>query len=814
MKNPAIFGILLAALILLKTAGVAGAQTTAASGWTSARERTSLDRGWLFHLGDISFPPVMGHNASYNNAKSGRAPGAAGLQFDDAQWRHVDLPHDWAVESAFDPAANLSQGYRQRGYGWYRRYFNLDEADRGKHLEIQLDGVATYSTVWVNGFIANRSWCGYTSAYIDITPFARYGNQANTIAVRVDADSMEGWWYEGAGIYRHTWLVKRNATHIVTDGVFANPARGADGAWSLPIEVTLNNSGKAPATVEVESRLIDSEGHEMKRGQARVTVKPFEEPVAKYTLAVASPSLWSVEQPTLYSVRTMLKQDGAILDEVTTRCGFRTLRFDPDKGFFLNEKPLKIKGTANHQDHAGVGVAVPDSLWDFRVRKLKEMGSNAYRCAHNPPAAEFLDACDRLGLLVMDENRVFNTAPEYLRQLNWMVRRDRNHPSVFLWSVFNEEPSQGTEQGYEMVRRMAAAVKELDVSRPVTAAQSNSMLSAVNASQAADVGGFNYRHREYDQYHAANPTKPMTSTEDTSAVMTRGIYVTDKKQCLLDSYDTQFQPWGLTHREAWKMIAERPFMAGGFVWTGFDYRGEPQPLEWPAAGSSFGCMDLCGFPKTAFYIHQAQWIDNRPILQLVPHWNWAGREGKPIKVMAITNAEKVSLLLNGKPLGEKPVDKYEMATFEVPFAPGRLEAVATNGGSAVAHFTVETTGAPASLQLTADRPALAGDGRDAQPITVQAVDGQGRTVPTANLSVRFEISGPGAIIGLGNGDPTCHEPEKGDSRSLFNGLAQIIVQTAPDASGKIKLRAIAEHLVPAELVIDVASAPTTHHKAP
>ncbi|HSV13508.1 MAG TPA: beta-galactosidase GalA, partial [Tepidisphaeraceae bacterium] len=685
-----------------------------------------------------------------------------------------------------------------------RRYFKLEEADRARHLELQFDGVGTHCTVWVNGVIAHRNWCGYTSFAIDITPFAHYGEDVNNIAVRVDAEAMEGWWYEGAGIYRHTWLVKRDPVHIATDGVYANPVRSADGSWSVPVEVTLSSSATAPATVNVETRVIDSAGAEVGHGNAQVTVKPFEASIARYVIAVASPKLWSVDEPALYHTRTVIKRDdGTIIDEADTQCGFRTIRFDPNEGFFLNDQHLKLQGTCNHQDHAGVGAAMPDSIWDFRVRRLKEMGANAYRCAHNPPAAEFLAACDRMGMLVMDENRNFNTTPEYMGQLQWLIRRDRNHPSVILWSVFNEEPSQGNEQGYEMVRRMSAAVKELDVTRPVTAAQSSAMMNPVNASQAADVAGFNYQHRDYDRYHAANPTKPITSSEDTSAVMTRGEYTTDHKRAIIDSYDTQFQRWGNTHRNGWREIAERPFLAGGFVWTGFDYRGEPQPLEWPATGSSFGCMDLCGFPKTAYYIHQAQWISDRPIVQIVPHWNWPGREGKRVHVMVITNAQRIALSLNGKSLGEKPVDKYQMVSWDVPYEAGKLEAIATNDGKEVARSVVQTGGAPAMLRLIADRASLAGDGRDAQPITVEALDAEGRIVPTANLPVTFDLSGPGAIIGVGNGNPNAHEPEKGNKQSIFNGYAQAIVQSTPGGSGRLTLHAAGDGVAPADVTIDV-----------
>ena len=768
-----------------------------------SRERLSLDRGWLFHEGDIPFTVVKGHQASYNNAKAGSSSGAASPEYDDSSWKQVNLPHDWAVEQPFDANANSAEGYRARGMGWYRKYFRLTPGDRGKHLEIQLDGIATHSTIWVNGVLSARNWTGYNSIYLDITPFARYGPELNVISVQVDANAMEGWWYEGAGIYRHTWLVKRNPVHITTDGVYANPVQGADDQWSIPVETTLYSTEAQPVAVQVESTLLDPAGHVVTSNHTETLVQPLTETVEKYTIAVSSPRLWSVDVPTLYSVHTVVRRKGTLVDEVTTHCGFRTIRFDPDKGFFLNGKPMKLKGTANHQDHAGVGVAVPDSIWDFRVRRLKEMGSNAYRAAHNAPAAEFLDACDRLGMLVMDENRNFGSSPELLRQLSWEIRRDRNHPSVIMWSVFNEEPSQGTEMGYQMVRRMSAVVKQFDSTRPVTAAQSNSVLNPINASQAADVAGFNYVYRDFDPYHKLNPGKPIFSSEDTSTVMTRDQYVTDLQEMELDAYDDQVMPWGLSHRDAWKQVDQRPFVFGTMVWSGFDYRGEPEPLSWPAAGSSIGILDLCGFPKTAYWIHQAQWMPDRPMVHIVPHWNWQGSEGRPIKVFVISNGQRVELRLNGRLIGEQAVDKYQFATFEVLYQPGKLEAVALNEDKEVARFSVETTGSPAALRLIPDRPTLAGDGYDAQPVTVEVVDVQGRVVPAADQLVHLDIRGPGSIIGLNNGDPTNHEPEKGAQHKVFHGLAQVILQSSPAGRGKLALRATAEGLNSAELNLDV-----------
>lgn len=799
---------LLVALLGVCVSAYSMNSTDSSSAVKSKREVLSLDRQWRFHLGDIPMPVLKTHTETYLNAKAGKAWGAAAPEYDVTEWRELDLPHDWAVEGPFDANENLTQGYRPRGIGWYRRQFKVDEADRGRHLELQFDGVATHCTVWFNGTIVARNWCGYTSFYVDITPMVQFGDNLNTIAVRVDANAMEGWWYEGAGIYRHTWLVKRDPVHIITDGVYANPVRNENGSWSLPVEVTLENAGFNTANTEVSVTLVDPNGKEIARAKSSAAVAALGQSIAKLVMPVEKPEIWSVAKPALYSVHTEVSVEGNPTDAVMTTCGFRTIRFDADKGFFLNDEPLLLKGVCNHQDHAGVGVAVPDSLWEFRLRKLKEMGVNAYRCSHNPPAKEFLDACDRLGILVMDENRHFNTSDEYVRQLEWLVRRDRNHPSVILWSVFNEEPMQGTEQGKEMVRRLNSVVKSLDTTRPVTAAQNGGQLAPVNVSQAVDVVGFNYQIPMYDKVHELNPDLPLTSSEDTSALMTRGAYHTDKSKNILGSYDTESPTWGATHRRAWKAIATRPFLAGGFVWTGFDYRGEPTPFKWPSVSSFFGCLDTCGFPKSAFYLRQAWWMDDRPILTLVPHWNWPGQEGQPIKVMAIGNCDTVELSLNGNSLGEKPLDKFEMVSWEVPYEPGKLEATGKHKGKVVSHFSVETTGEPVALRLTPDRSALTGDSWDAMPVTVDAVDAKGRHVPTANLPVEFEVNGPGTNIGHGNGDPNSHEPEKGNRRSLFNGYAQIIIQSQRDGAGDISLRAKAAGLKDAEAIIPVkASTP-------
>ncbi len=781
---------------------------TAQSQPNLVREKLSLDKGWLFHLGDIPFPNISGHDQSYRTSKAGSATGAASTQYDDSKWRKLNLPHDWAVEQPFDSTENLSQGFRKRGYGWYRRYFKLNPEDKGKNIELQFDGIATNSVIWVNGTVVHRNFCGYTSSYLDITPLAKYDG-VNVIAIQVDAKSHEGWWYEGAGIYRHTWLVKRPALHIITDGIYANPIKSKNGTWQIPVEATLANSGSNVQDANIEVNVFDKHNKHIASAKVSHAVLPLQQAIAKLSLSVQNPQLWSVEAPNQYRITTTITSKNQIVDELSVKCGFRTIEFRADSGFFLNNKHVKLKGTCNHQDHAGVGVAVPDALWEFRLSKLKEMGSNAYRCSHSPVAAEFLDACDSLGILVMDENRNFNTSDEYVRQLEWMVRRDRNHPSVILWSVFNEEPFQGDSRGYEMVRYMSAKVKNLDTTRKITAAQSGGQLTNLNVSHAADVVGFNYQIKNYDAYHLKNPTKPMTSSEDVSAVMVRGEYVTNRKKNILADYDEHNQPWGSTNRVGWKAVAERPFLAGCFVWTGFDYRGEPQPNVWPSVNSVFGIMDLCGFPKSAYWIHQAQWRDDIPVLQMIPHWNWPQDSiGKKVKVMVMSNQDSVALFLNGKKLGGQKVDRYEMNTWQVPYQPGKLVVIGYNrNGKAVKHFKVETTGAPFALKLIPYRSSLKNDGWDSMPVTVQVVDRNGRIVQTANDHVRFELNENASIIGLGNGDPNSHEPEKGNVHSVFNGLGQLIIQAKEKAKGYILISAKSKNLKSTTVKISLKDVP-------
>jgi beta-galactosidase len=762
-----------------------------------------LSADWRFHLGDIPVVVANKHISAYMANKAGWAGGAGRASFDDSDWRTINVPHDWSVEGAFDPANHVDSGFLPRGIGWYRRHFQLDESERGKYLVLQFDGVASHCAVWVNGHLLHRQFCGYTPFTVEFGDVAHFGEELNVVAVRVDATPMEGWWYEGAGIYRDVYLIRTSPVHIGTDGVFVCPGKNKLNDWTTDIETVVVNRSSAPSECRVQWTIQEDTGKAIGQHAVVLHIPAGEAITVRGKIDVADPTLWSLESPALYRLRSTLLVENQAADEVCTAFGYRTIRFDPNDGFFLNDHPVKLKGTCNHQDHAGVGVAVPASIDEFRIRRLLDMGTNAYRCAHNPPSTALLDACDRLGMLVMDENRNFGSSIEHLNQLRTMVRRDRNHPCVILWSVCNEEAIQGTAVGENIARAMQEAVHQLDDSRPVTAAVSGGILNESGIGGVIEVMGINYQLPLHDQYHAKYPHKPLIAAETHCVLATRGTYETRGDEFSFASLDAEVAPWGASARETWTYIAPRPFIAGLFAWTGFDYRGEPTPHAWPCVNSHFGMMDTCGFPKDAFYLTQAQ-MTVEPMVHLLPHWNWPGREGQPIKVMAFTNCGSVELFLNGRSVGRHAVDSSCATNWDVPFEPGELRAVAYNSpdGAPVAVDVVNTTGAAVALQLeihpSFNAATIPADGRFALPVTVFAVDTDGRRVPTAEDFVAFAVSGPAEVLGVGNGNPICHEPDKGKSRSLFHGLAQVIIQTTTVA-GEIELSAVADGLAPATL---------------
>ena len=736
------------------------------------RERLSLDAGWHFSLAN-SWDPDENFGfgtTAFTFGKAGQSDGPASPRFDDRTWRVVDLPHDWAVELPFDSRGDTNHGskaigrhFPQNSTGWYRRTFTLPASDEGRRISVAFDGVYRDSRVWVNGFYLGREASGYASFSYDMTDYLNYGG-TNTIVVEANATDEEGWFYEGAGIYRHVWLVKTTPTHVARDGVFvtctlADEVSANPGAV-VKAQVMVANESNEDARLMVSAEVRDATGKVVAASEAQ----PLQVPVAgdaelAVTLPVSHAHLWSLEDPYLHTLVTTVRNGDVVVDRYVTTIGIRSARFDPDHGFFLNGKHVELKGTNDHQDHAGVGVALPDDLNTFRVKQLKAMGSNAIRTAHNPPTPELLDACDRLGMLVLDENRMMGTTPEDYGQLRRLILRDRNHPSVILWSVGNEEWAlEGSAYGERITRDVEAYARRLDPSRGATVAMSS---SGGGVSLSSEVLGFNYFVQHHiDAMHARFPSRPVVGTEESSSEHTRGVYADDREHQHLVAYDFETVKQHASVEEAWQYHVARPFSAGLFYWTGFDYRGETTPFGWPAINSQFGMLDTCGFFKDNAFLLQSWWTA-KPMVHLLPHWDWAGKEGQPIDVRVYSNATAVELTLNGKSLGRKPMPPNAHLEWKVPYQPGVLAARGYSAaGQEMASDRVETTSAPVRIELVPDTSVLAADGRSLTMVTVRARDAKGRLVPGAASAVTFQIAGPGAILGVGNGDPSSHEADK------------------------------------------------------
>jgi beta-galactosidase len=715
-------------------------------------------------------------------AKAGNGDGPASPRFDDRTWRVVDLPHDWAVELPFDQKGDANHGskaigpnFPENSVGWYRKSFTIPREDLGRHIEIVFDGVYRSSVVYINGFYLGTEPSGYSAFHYDLTNYLNYGG-TNVLTVRADATVAEGWFYEGAGIYRHVWLTKTAPLHVAHDGTFVSSTVDDPLAAHPKAEVTArvtivndndsdSNNDKA-ANFTVSEEIQDADGKTVaSSAEVAASVAAASTTDLSVVLPMHDVKLWSLETPYLHKLITTIRSGGKVVDRYETTFGIRTILFDPNRGFFLNGKHVEIKGTDNHQDHAGVGVAVPDTLNAFRVARLKELGSNAIRTSHNPPMPELLDACDRLGMLVLDEHRMMGDTPEILGQLKRLVLRDRNHPSVILWSVGNEEWAlEWSVTGTRLTAAMQALVKRLDPTRRVTVALSG---SGGGNSLATDVFGFNYyRQNDLDKMHERFPDRPMVGTEESSSEHTRGIYADDFNHQHLVAYDFEADGKHASLEESWRYHLARPFSAGLFYWSGFDYRGESTPFEWPAINSQFGILDTCGFFKDSAYLVQSWWTD-KPMVHLLPHWNWPGRElskvkeAQPIDVRVYSNADAVELFLNNRSLGRKPMPKNSHLEWEVPYQPGKLVARGYNAaGREVASDTVQTTQAAAAVQLIPSAEKIAADGQAVSVIAVRVNDAQGRMVPDAANLVLFQLTGPGKIIGVGNGDPASHEPDK------------------------------------------------------
>ncbi len=769
------------------------------------RERLLLDFGWTFHLGHAS-DPAQDFDFRGNFSKTGNFGAVSTALFDDSEWKSIDLPHDWAIELPFtnDPSLAskgfypLGRAYPATSIGWYRRIFDMPAADAGKRISIEFDGAYREACVILNGFYIGRHIGGYDPFSFDVTDFANPGGR-NVLVVRVDATESDGWFYEGAGIYRHVWLVKTHPVHVKKWGTFVRSQVAANRS-TLAIRTEVENHGKGVQNARVSSTILDPSGKTVGRAlSAPIPIEEFGERGFEQTLTLPSPALWSLEKRNLYKLVTEIDAGGAVVDRYETPFGIRTCTFDAEKGFFLNGKSVKLKGTCNHQDHAGVGAALPDAVQYYRVRKLQEMGCNALRTSHNPPTPELLNAADELGMLVFDETRMMSSNPEGLSQLENLVRRDRNHPSVFMWSLGNEEGAAASDHGFAIVSSMKAAVHKHDDSRLCSMAPAGGNNINKFGFAALDVQGYNYADPAADAFHKANPTIPVMGTEQVSAVATRGIYVMDPDHGYVGSYD----PWTTSGRAScegwWTFCDARPWLAGGFIWTGFDYRGEPSPYGWPNISSQYGIIDTCGFPKDSFFYFQSWWTAN-PVLHLFPHWNWPGMEGKEIAVWVYSNLDRVELFSNGESLGAKDMKKDGHLAWNVKYAPGYIEARGFKDGKQVMTKRRDTVGAPAKLVLTADRRQLGADGEDVAMFAVEVQDAQGRYHPLADNPVTFQVTGPCRLIGVGNGDPTSHESDRGSSRKAFHGLSMALVQSTK-SPGEITIEATSPGLAPASFTI-------------
>lgn len=793
------------------------------------RERSSWNDDWKFALSDSV--------QDYSSPDS-----------DDSTWRILSLPHDWSIEGDFslDNPSTPGGGALPGGIGWYRKTFTLPETDRGKVVYVDFDGVYRNSEVWINGHSLGFRPNGYVSFRYDLTPYLRYGSQPNVIVVKADnSEQPNSRWYSGSGIYRNVWLVKVNPVHVDNWGTFVHDMKISPEEATFSLEARIRNSSEADREAEVSTSIYDTR---------------MREASVDHQFSISNPKLWSPDSPSLYTAVTEVKVAGKVVDRYETVFGLRTFRWDSATGFYLNDKPLKIKGVCLHHDLGCLGAAVNTRAIERQLQIMKEMGVNAIRTSHNAPAPELLDLCDRMGLLVQDESfdmwerrkspydyaRYF--AEWHERDLTDEILRDRNHASVFMWSIGNEVLEQwshadATELDLQaanlilnaghaidpallkdttlsrqslITRHLAAIVKRLDTSRVVTAGCNEvNPANHLFRSDALDVLGFNYHEQYLEPFLRNFPGRKLIVSESTSALMTRGYYEMpsdhiyirpeswdkpfEAPEHVCSSYDNCHVPWGSTHEKTWHLVKTLPHVSGLFVWTGFDYLGEPTPYWWPSRSSFFGIVDLAGFPKDVYYMYKSEWTDE-PVLHIFPHWNW--KEGEPVDIWAYyNNADEVELYLNGKSLGvRQKTDSTYHVSWRVPFTPGTLRAVSRLGGKEVLVKEIHTAGEPARLVLTPDRSVIQADGSDLSFVTVDVCDIDGNRVPDATPLIRFSVEGPGEIAGTDNGDPNDPNSLRKPKRQAYYGKALVVIRNK-GGQGDIHLKAIAEGLPEATVTI-------------
>lgn len=788
------------------------AEEQASSDATAAmpRRHVPFDDGWKFFLGDVA----DGEN----------------VHVEDQSWRYLNLPHDWSIEGPFseDNPSGPEEAYLPCGIGWYRKEFILPASAKGKHLEIQFDGIYMNSDVWINGRHLGKRPNGYVSFTYDLTPYLRFDGHKNVIAVRVDNSKQpNSRWYTGSGIYRHVWLTVTGPVRIDTWGTFVRTPQVARESCRTNVSIRVRNSSLHDRTVRTETEILSPDGLPCGRSENLHVVPARGNHTFEQHMTIVHPQRWSIECPVLYTAITRLYIQKELVDEYHTAFGVRSFMFDADKGFSLNEDPIKLKGVCIHHDLGSLGSAFNETVMERRLRLLKDMGCNAIRMSHNPPAPQLLDMCDRIGFLVMneafDEWRVRKITYGYhlyfdqwaKTDLMSMIERDRNHPSIILWSIGNEIKEASTLKGVETAKMLAAIVREMDTSRPVTCAiQSIENANKSGFAEVFDVVGYNGgggSDYDYDVDHQNYPGRKIYGSEAPHTAQTRGVYASDQYYC--SSYDSCFIRMNCEGQ--WKMVQDRPFVAGAFRWTGFDYLGEPtrnsayhMPLRktiWPARSGNDGVLDTCGFQKDIYYFYQSQW-GTAPMVHLLPHWNWQGMEGKPIFVWCYTNCDSVELFLNDRSLGiQHPVSTagYHLA-WEVPYVPGKLRAVGKCGGKQECIDEVCTSGPPKRLELTCERKSLLADGCDLAYISIRIVDSVGTLVPDANNLVFFDVQGAGTIVGVDNGDPLSHQNFKGSQMKSFHGKCLLIVRATSHA-GQITIRATSTGLEETSLHLEVVN---------
>ncbi len=773
----------------------------------------NFGKDWRFHLGDTAHGEDSG--------------------LDDSQWRRLNLPHDWSIEGEFSEKnpATPGGGALPGGVGWYRKTFTLPASAKNRSVFIDFDGVYRNSEVWINGHYLGKRPYGYISFQYELSPYLNYGDQNNVIAVKVDnSQQPNSRWYSGSGIYRNVWLTMTDKVFVDHWGTVITTPDVSDQSAKISIKTKVRNESKEDRPVTLKTIVYNAAGKEVARVASKDVVPRDSVIEISQELTVNRPVLWSLENPHLYRAVSEVESGVKMLDRYETPFGVRSFVFDREKGFLLNGKPTKIKGVCDHHDLGSLGAAVNRRALERQLEILKEMGANGIRTSHNPPAPELLELCDRVGFIVMDEafDMWKKKKTDFDYHLDWdqwhrrdledMVLRDRNHPSIFIWSIGNEIPEQGDSTGVTIARELAGIIKSLDQTRPVTSACNEpNPRNNIIKSGALDLIGYNYHQQEFPNFHKIFPGQTFIATETTSALATRGSY--DMPSDVIrrwptrwdqpfqegnpdyscSSYDNCSAPWGSTHEETWKVVKKYDFLSGMYIWTGFDYLGEPTPYWWPARSSYFGIIDLAGFPKDAYYMYQSEWT-GKPVLHLFPHWNW--RKGETVDVWAYFNTDEVELFLNGQSLGAKRKSGDELhVVWRIPYEPGTLRAVGRNHSKEVLTQEVRTAGKPTRIILTPDRKVMRADGDDLSFVTVKVVDENGTVVPHADNLIKFRLAGEGLIAGVDNGSPISHEPFKADSRKAFNGMCLAIIQSKGRA-GRLTLRATSEGLKGDQVAIE------------